>query len=396
MTFYPGTTGPIADIAKAIAWSAEQIAGATPAAPPRASGEMYSIINAIIYATNNITGRTNEPLKQRPFGSTYQIVEALHYAGNIMAGDAANKPKCSYVNIGAIANAIIYMADSLASVPGPSYTVTHGSDLKDIANAIAETTNAITKGSNIKDARKQLSMEYRPIARALDYFEDVITPALPKLIPIDWKKPITLKALTTPNKHGYILLDSPRFWEHSERIFRALERAGETIGKALWLTPNKDKDPYLAIAARHGKITQVLTLLHEQNDPLAKVDLLEIDGSMTPLLNTIISRKQLGPLLKHLNQNGEGLHTADLLNTDRTPNRLLKAIIDNKQVAALFREDNWRGQTVADARRLYKALPESIQPQVANYHTLLANLARTPSAHTPQTQLPKQAVYVRS
>lgn len=147
---------------------------------------------------------------------------------------------------------------------------------------------------------------------------------------------LTPDALTAQNGQDFAPLDNPLVWRQIDRLCTRLEQNGAPLTLETLLKPN-----------RHGKsfLEDALSL----NDP---------------------------GILSTLNQNGIHLQKDRLLDGEGQPSPLFAAAISHGNAHLLFTQSNWQGASVQDMKETFKALPESHQKQVPNWHALCATIGK--------------------
>lgn len=145
------------------------------------------------------------------------------------------------------------------------------------------------------------------------------------------------------NRYGKSLLDHPAFWERLDQVNDVLQSRGEkSLGKEDVLQRSKNGLPQLIYTLRTREYTD-----------------------SAPILTGVI---------KALSKQGERLELSELLQEDGTGSPLLSEIVNTGATPALFNSGQWRGQDSRAVQKLYHALPESAQQEVRNFHALMAEL----------------------
>ena len=144
------------------------------------------------------------------------------------------------------------------------------------------------------------------------------------------------ETLTAPDASGTAPLDNPKFAQKFGEIATELETRGTPITAEQLLQPNRDGDPYLAIALIADPKRDWIGLLAEQECALTPAELLTAEGKPNGLLQTLVTQ---------------------------SPEKL-------------FTIDNWETQPVADFRKVVGALSDEDKNKVTNRHTLDSSISR--------------------
>lgn len=149
--------------------------------------------------------------------------------------------------------------------------------------------------------------------------------------------------LDRQNRCGKSLLHHPAFWERLDEVNTVLESRGEQpFGRDDVLQPANNGLPLLVYTMRLRTFT---------------------DGA--PILSGI---------MRALEMQGQRLEMQDLLKEDGSPTHVLEAITQNDAAPLLFTPEQWRGHDLREVQKLYRALPETAQREVKNFHALVAEL----------------------
>ena len=161
--------------------------------------------------------------------------------------------------------------------------------------------------------------------------DDIITELDETIADMPFPSDLTPASVTAKDpESGLSCLDNPKFW-------RGFETSGVTLGKDALMAANRDNEPAMVTGIHMGRTTQILEHLNAQEAFIATNDLLTDDGDYTPLL---------------------------------------QALLEENAVPLLFTLENWEDQSRADLTRFFHALPEEVQDEISNYHTLSSSLSR--------------------
>ena len=152
---------------------------------------------------------------------------------------------------------------------------------------------------------------------------------------------LTLESLYAKNaKTGLCLADNPRLWRFAERVFAALDRAGETLTYDAMMAPgNWD--------------------------------------NQRSILEHLVECRKLETGFDYLTAQNEMPDAEMFLDAEGKPLPLVMHICETGQVAQLFHEELWVDATKHDLRDFRDKLPESVEAQVPNLHVLNAILSRS-------------------
>lgn len=149
--------------------------------------------------------------------------------------------------------------------------------------------------------------------------------------------------LGNKNQHGKSLFDHPAFWERLEQVNDVLQSRGEQpLGKKDVLQRSKNGLPQLIYTLR--------TREHTDSAPI------------------------LSGIVKALSKQGEQFELSELLQEDGTGTPILDEIVNTGATPALFTPEQWHGHDSREVQKLYHALPDPAQREVKNFHALVAEL----------------------
>lgn len=132
--------------------------------------------------------------------------------------------------------------------------------------------------------------------------------------------------LFTPDANGFAPLDNPAIWRNPDKVLEAVERSGQE------LTPD-----FLDRPTPHG----------------------------VTFLESALGAARISALLPALNAKGVQLRHTELLQEDGTPTPLFQRIIDRGDGGRLFTLDNWKGAHPSDMRHAADALPAEQRGTIA-------------------------------
>lgn len=196
----------------------------------------------------------------------------------------------------------------------------------------------VSEGARVDDTCFGMTAEQHARAAGFPLIEDYLKSFRAPVFP-EGELPRHKQEVFGASSGKLAVMDHPRSWERFEEFAKVLGFQGERITKDDLLQTNDAGFCWLGKAAMHGALPQVLRWLQVMD----KV-----------------------PETSELLASQEGVRDGTVLET----------LVACDAHPALFNAKFWEGKSPAAMQELYRALPESAQAQVSNYHSVLQQVQR--------------------